>query len=241
MSSAPKWTSGIFSIGYKLVQGLNWHWVQTHPPLPAQFAELIAKRNERLARVRPQRTEPIPVELDAVLQEIEKALAAKLYYLAIAVALSVPDICACLEFDPDNPSWANRKTYTDWCNNNIKGMPRLTGDDLYNLRGGALHKGHFGHPKSQFNRVMFIGPESAIKMHGMLLNGEMRLGPNAEVWKGPILGLGVAEFCETIIDSARDWVLAKKDDPFVQRNLPTLVRFRPDGLPPFSKGVPTVG
>ena len=168
--------------------------------MPAQFAALIAKRNERLTRVRPQRTEPIPVELDGVLQEIEKALAAKLYYLAIAVALSVPDICACLEFDPDNPSRANRKTYADWCNNNIRGMPRLTGDDLYNLRGGALHKGHFGHEKSQFNRVIFIGPESAIKMHGTLISGEMRLGPHAEIWKGPILCLGVAEFCETIVD-----------------------------------------
>ena len=54
----------------------------------------------------------VPQELTAILAEIEKALDAKLYYLAIAVALSVPDICACLEFDSQAPKWANRDTYT---------------------------------------------------------------------------------------------------------------------------------
>lgn len=184
----------------------------------------------------------VPEELDAVLREIEKAIDAKLYYLAIAIALSVPDICSCLEFDPENPLWQDRKTYAAWCDKNIAGrLPRLTGDDLYNLRGGVLHKGHFGHDKSRFNRVIFVGPESRIKMHGTLINGEMRLGPNAELWKGPILNLGVAEFCAAIIAAAREWVVGKKDDPFVQRNLPNLVRYRPNGLPPFSVGVPTVG
>ena len=44
--------------------------------------------------------DPVPIEITAILREIERAIEAKLYYLAIAVSLSVPDICACLEFDP---------------------------------------------------------------------------------------------------------------------------------------------
>ena len=39
----------------------------------------------------------------ALLGEIERALDAKLYYSAIAVALSVPDVCASLELDPAVP------------------------------------------------------------------------------------------------------------------------------------------
>jgi hypothetical protein len=99
----------------------------------------------------------VPQELRAILHEIEKALDAKLYYLAIAVALSIPDICACLEFDPEDPQWANRDTYASWCDANIRDQfKNLTGDDLYNLRGGVLHKGRFEHPQSRFNRVLFI-------------------------------------------------------------------------------------
>ncbi len=45
----------------------------------------------------------MPPELEAIFREIEKALEAKLYYLAMAVSLSIPDICACLERDQDDP------------------------------------------------------------------------------------------------------------------------------------------
>lgn len=102
----------------------------------------------------------VPTEISSLLLEIEKALEAKLYYLAIAVALSVPDICACLEFDPDKPKWATKASYVSWADANVVGRFRnLTGVDLFHLRGGVLHQGHFGHPKSAFDRVMFIGPK----------------------------------------------------------------------------------
>jgi hypothetical protein len=61
----------------------------------------------------------IPSELDAIIQEIRRALDAKLYYLAIAVTLSVPDICSSLEADPSNPECQDRKTYVRWCSANL--------------------------------------------------------------------------------------------------------------------------
>jgi hypothetical protein len=185
--------------------------------------------------------EKVPDALEAIIKEVEGALNAKLYYLAIAVALSLPDICACLEFDPEKPKWANRNTYAEWCNANIKDrLPHMTGDDLYNLRGGVLHKGRFEHKDSRFARVLFVGPESHIKMHGLLIKGDMRLGPEQELWTGPILNLGVQEFCATIVSAAREWGVAKCEDAFVKANLSKLVRYRPNGIPPFSHGVPTV-
>jgi hypothetical protein len=57
---------------------------------------------------------------------------------------------------------------------------------------------------------------------------------------GLILHLDVVRFCQTIMDSARKWVISKAGDPFIERNLPNLVRYRPNGLPPFSVGVPTI-
>jgi hypothetical protein len=171
---------------------------------------------------------PAPAELDAVLKEIENAISAKLYYLAIAVALSVPDICSGLESDPDNPIWQDRKTYTQWCNRNIGELNHLTGDDLYNLRGGVLHKGHFGHDKSRFKRVFFLSPESNLSSKGSVINGQFRLGPQQALWSGPILLFDVVAFCGIIIAAARQWAVVKKDDPFEQKNLSKLVYYRPN-------------
>ena len=102
----------------------------------------------------------VPVEITALLREIEHALELKLYYMAIAVSLYLPDICACLEFDPVKPAWANWETYSKWADKNIGlAFKNLRGIDLYYLRCGVVHFGNFEHKKSVFDRVIFIGPE----------------------------------------------------------------------------------
>jgi hypothetical protein len=165
----------------------------------------------------------VPEELTAILSEIEKALAAKLYYLAIAVALSVPDICACLECDHDKPIWATPDKYVAWCDANIgPSFKNLVGVDLFRIRGGVLHQGHFDHPKSIFDRVMFVGPESSIKMHDVIVTvmpGVAFGGRSAEELKlsGKLLQLDVLKFCNVIIDAARKWSIAKSTDTNVQR------------------------
>jgi hypothetical protein len=215
----PKWTCSISLTGYRLTPGVGWCWILSD----------------------------VPEELTAILREIEKALDAKLYYLAIAVALSVPDICACLEFDPDNPTRATMKTYSTWCNTNIGSkFDNLNGDDLFYLRCGILHRGNFDNGKSKFNRVLFLCPESVIKAHDAVFTVEPGVkigGKDAEELRlsGKILHLDVVRFCNSIMDAARAWSVSKSDDPNVQRNLPNLIRYRPDGLPPFSVGVPTIG
>jgi hypothetical protein len=197
-----------------------------------------------LARDGSWRVDQVRPELAAILHEIERAIEAKLYYVAIAVALSVPDICACLECNPDEPIWASFDKYAAWCDANIK-FQNLDGADLARLRGGVLHQGHFGHPKSKFNRVLFIGPESQIKAHDVVMSVEDNVsfgGMSATELRlaGKVLLLDAVQFCQTIMDSARKWVISKNGDPFVERNLPNLVRYRPNGLPPFSVGVPTI-
>jgi hypothetical protein len=187
-----------------------------------------------------------PKELEAILNEIQKALDGKLYYLAIAVALSVPDICACLECDPDKYIWATKEKYTAWCDANlIDQFKNLTSEDLYCLRGGVLHQGHFGHPKARYDRVIFIAPESRFKAHDTIVT----VAPGIEVGgikveelrlSGQLLHLDVAKFCQSVMNAARKWATSRKDDEHVKRNLASLVRYRPEGLPPFSVGVPTI-
>ena len=179
--------------------------------------------------------------------EIEKAIEAKLYYLGITVALSIPDICASLEFDPDNPAHANSATYAAWCDANMQGMfNNLAGIDLFYLRCGVLHFGHFGHSKSKFNRVIFIGPESQIQVRrdiiATVMSGVSFGGVSAEELRlsGNVLQVDLLYFCKAIVDAASAWSISKANDTHVQRNLPNLVRYRPNGLPPWSIGVPTV-
>jgi hypothetical protein len=205
---------------------------------PEQLRELAARLYER-------RNEVVVVLLKVALAAVF-VVAHKCYANVIAVALSVPDICACLECDPDQPIWATQDKYVAWCDANIGArFKNLTGLDLFRIRGGVVHRGHFDHPKSKFDRVMFIGPESQIKSHDRIL----AVAPDVELGgtsvkdlrlAGQILMLDVALFCRTIMDAARYWSIEKESDPFVRRNLPNLVRYRPEGLPPFSVGVPTV-
>jgi hypothetical protein len=151
-----------------------------------------------------------------------------------------------LECDPDKPIWATQDKYVAWCDKNLASQfKNLDGTDLFRIRGGILHQGHFDHPKSKFDRVMFIGPESRIKAHDVILTvspGVKLGGFSVEELRlvGDILQLDVQRFCQSITEGARTWVIAKAADPFVKKNLPNLVRYRPNGLPPFSVGVPTI-
>jgi hypothetical protein len=212
-----RWTIAASLVGYRLAPGVGWCWIM----------------------------DKVPEELASILREVEKALEAKLYYLAIAVALSIPDICSCLEFDPEQPQWQNRKSYVEWCKKHITGFQNLDGDDLYNLRGGVLHKGKFDHPKSKWNRVMFIGEGSSILMHDRVITIQPHVefgGVSAKDLRiaGRVLGMSAVKFCQTISSAARVWIISESENPNVQRNLPLLVRFRPEGLPPFSVGIPTI-
>jgi hypothetical protein len=189
----------------------------------------------------------VPPELAAILKEIEKALEHKLYYLAIAVSLSIPDICARLELDEDEDPKQVGVLYCKWADANIAWrFQTIEGRDLYRFRCGVLHAGNLEHKKSSFDRVIFIGPESRIKMHDMVLT----VDPDTTISgikatdlrvAGKVLHMDVFLFCKAIMDAASEWVVASsKVNPNVRRNLPRLIRYRPDGLQPFSVGVPTV-
>src|SRR5215216_2274339 len=91
-----------------------------------------------------------------------------------------------------------------------------------------------------FDRVMLIGPESQIKVCRdvivMVEAGVEFGGVKAEDMRlsGKILQIDLMYFCQSIMNAAREWAIANTNNPNVQRNLPNLVRYRPEGFPPFS-------
>jgi hypothetical protein len=184
-----------------------------------QTQKLITKRNSAKA----SNLEGINMEM--IFQEIDKALNAELYYLAIAMALTVPDICAALE-SPNGETSGPK--YKAWYNGNLANQyPRITDADCWSLRCGVLHQGRCGHPNMQYGRILFTLPNPQNNIfHNNVINDALNL--DAKI------------FCCDVVTCARLWFAGKRNDPVVQKNLPNLVQMRPQGLAPYMVGMPLI-
>ena len=163
--------------------------------------------------------------METILSEIELAIKAGLYYLAVAMALTLPDICAALESEDGHTT---RAKYKAWYSANLaEKYPRMTDVDCYSLRCGVLHQGRCGHPNSQYGRVIFTIPNAQQNFfHNNIINDA--------------LNLDAPQFCADVVRSVREWFVGSQHLVNVQANLPNLVRFRPLGLPPYMVGMPLI-
>lgn len=83
--------------------------------------------------------------INKIIQDIDKALRAEAYLSALALALTLPDICAKVAYKDNN---GNKERYIKWfdeyvvseCDKNDK-MPYISGEVAYNLRCNFLHQG----------------------------------------------------------------------------------------------------
>jgi hypothetical protein len=160
--------------------------------------------------------------MEAILSEIESALRAGLYYLALAIALSLPDVCAALESSDGTTSGPQYKAWYD------RGMapqyPRVTSTDMYSLRCGVIHQGRFGHDNLQYSRILFTLP-----------NPQRNVFHNSVV--NDALNLDACIFCRDIMANVSRWYDAQKNSATVRANLPRLLRLYPHGLAPYMVGI----
>jgi hypothetical protein len=164
--------------------------------------------------------------METIFLEVEHALDARLYYLALVMALTIPEICAALESPTGDTSGRNAQAYKDWYDANLAAhIPQLTDIDCYSLRCGVVHQGQFGHKNMQYARAAFALPEAPS------INGCVA---------GDIYLHSVVDFCRTVVLAARAWFAAHQNDANVQTNLPRLVQYRPNGMPPAFIGIPVI-
>ncbi len=163
--------------------------------------------------------------MEMILQEIERALNARLFYMAIVLSLMVPDICAGLESDDGRTS---PDQYRDWYTRNLADKYRfLTAEDCYSLRCGVIHQGRFGHGGNTFARVIWTIPnERNIVLHRNIMNDAFNLD--------------AVRFCRDVVNAARTCFRAAQDTANVHTNLPRLVTFHPTGLAPYIVGLPVI-
>lgn len=165
-----------------------------------------------------------PSPLYPLLNEINAAAKGGAPFLAVAMAVALPDICVSLI--SENGRTTGDK-YKAWCSDNLgPEFSYVTGEDLYSMRCGVLHNGRFGDMKHNVARVIF-----ALPGHGSLTNIQIN---DAYIYS-------VVEFCKNITEAVAKWYNANKDNPTVIANLPRLVQYRTGGFPPYVKGFTVLG
>ena len=144
--------------------------------------------------------------LDFLLGEIRKSLSAHLYYAALTVALTIPEICGALESET---GWGGSDKYRAWYENNVQtAYANLTPKDCYSLRCSILHQGKLGRPGMEYSRVIFTVPNPQNNYyHNNIINDA--------------LNLDIITFCNDFVHAAEEWYRVKASDPFVVQTCQT--------------------
>lgn len=162
--------------------------------------------------------------LASIVGEIRKAFDAGLYYVGVALTLTLPDLCVTLESGEGRARQAGyQKFYQKYLADRLL---YLSADDFYSFRCGVLHNGKFGGLKHEVKRVVFVAPYDG----------------NAwvSIRVGDVYMYSMMEFCEAVIDATDRWYADSKDNPNVAANAERLVKFRPNGMRPFGVGIPLI-
>src|SRR5271166_6079422 len=144
--------------------------------------------------------------MEAILSEIEKTMATGLWYAAIVLCLTLPDICATLEAQPNARNDGYKARYMRWVRRNMRSDPSLSPDEFWALRSGVVHEGRFKH--REYRRIAFTLPQGNT-MHRIV----------SVVAGKATLSLSADDFCNEMVGSVRRWFDAKKGNALVKRNL----------------------
>lgn len=113
--------------------------------------------------------------MELILKEIERALDAKLYYLALQASLTLPDICGALQSDNGK---ATGDKYIDWYDTYAKepGNLSISGKDCYYFRCSYVHQALTTHERSSYSRIIFLAPTcQGITMHNNVIKGALNI------------------------------------------------------------------
>jgi hypothetical protein len=160
--------------------------------------------------------------LSHLLGEITKAATSGFPFLAVTMAVALPDICVSLASEDGRTDGIR---YKAWCKANMESELKFaTADDLWSMRCGVVHNGRFGDLKHNVARLLFVPANSRAQFTDCKMN-------DAYVWS-------VDTFCSLLTAATARWFEKNKSNPTVQSNLPRLMQWYPNGLKPYIDGIP---
>jgi hypothetical protein len=167
--------------------------------------------------------------MEHLLHEIDTASSRGLHYIALMLAMAVPDQCAALASE-DGETCGQR--YREWYQENMLGgyldyaMPmREPGDpddvwlsawDCYKFRCSMLHQGRTDHHQATSKRIAFVEPGQGI--HKVMLSQQL-------------IVLDAKKFAGDMTRSARAWLRSVAGTEPFDRNQARFIQRRPQGLP----------
>jgi len=172
----------------------------------------------------------LPYQLGQIILDMEACLDADLYYPALLVALTLPEVCIALSLTSD--VFVKEKHYSEFIDKYCRNLG-MDGLSCYRLRGGVVHRGNAaGHPFFQNTHVVFTTPKSGNFMHGFTISNETTSESAAMI--------DLASFCSSIKNAVIEWYHSNKDDSQVKTNMPGLLSLRTNGIHPWVVGIPVV-
>lgn len=168
-----------------------------------------------------------------LLGQIDAALDARLYYVALFSALAIPDLCAALE---SSTGVTTGRQYADWFDRHVarkytagvNRSPSLSGLQCWQFRCSLLHQGRLQPDKPErYSRMFFLEPSGGIVMHNNVMNDA--------------LNIDVRVFCRDLIESAVSWLAGVEGTEPYESNAKKSIQRYPDGLEPWVQGYPTIG
>jgi hypothetical protein len=170
--------------------------------------------------------------MNEFLTQIRGTLNYKLYYPALYVCLTIPDICGALESENGK---ATPKKYIKWFNSHLgpKYAPSFDGENCWNFRCAMLHQGKSVHRRGTYNRVIFTEPEiSGISVHNCIF----KVSSSVEVYC-----LDIKKFCQDMISGCEIWYNKMKDDNTFKKNYENFIKPYPGGISPFIHAKVVIG
>lgn len=161
-----------------------------------------------------------------LIKQIRSASEARLYYVALFSALTLPDICGALE---SNDGQASKRKFIDWFDAHI--TPRynsfIDGETCYYYRCSMLHQGSAQLSRGRYSRIIFVEPrQPGIVLHNNVINDA--------------LNIDVHIFCMDICEAAERWWQSAAEQANVAANLSRFIKRHPNGLPPYIVGLPVI-
>lgn len=169
--------------------------------------------------------------LEVMRTEIDRALDAELYYPALVLAMSIPDICGALASADGK---ASGPRYAAWYESNLPDYAKeLSGKDCHSMRSALVHQARPVKANMAYKQVYF--PLRGMKL--MVARGNVSD-------RGVIpdmIGIGLPQFCREVGRVASEWLEANKEDPNVVRNLPHVIQYKADAEIIFTRTGPILG
>jgi len=158
-----------------------------------------------------------------LLDDIQRALDTKAYYLALVGALILPGICAAMEY-PDGFVKSDR--YEQWFNSRLgqKYREQLTGEQCYQFRR-RMSQEPMLHTRLSSERIVFVIPQFDHSMRSTIRANR-------------VVYLDLCTFCSDMTDAVQGWLkVVRWTQPF-ETHMARIVRVHPRGIPGAIEPVP---